>query len=191
MATRGGVIVAAVVLGISMIAGATPQVWSGGGAGDVVFSKAGLADPTQAANQDQITASVHLTRGSTGGLYNIASEAFFTRLTSPADTEWAFSGLQTNPVFAYGAGAAGYAGLSFSDLTTAGNSSLGNFIINLPGVLHLITDDVYIDIQITTWVDARTGGGGGAVTYTRAPEPATLGVLGLGALAVLKRRRRR
>ncbi len=184
-------VAAALVLSVPVIAQATPIVWVGGGANDVTFTKAGGADETLEANQDRITDNVWLTRDFKGGLYNVVTETDFVRLTSPADTEWAFSGLNGNGTFTYGAGASDWSNQTFADLTTAGGSSLGNNIIDTPGVLHLITDDIYMDIVITTWTASKPTVTGGGVEYTRAPEPASLCLLGLGAIAMLKRRRRR
>jgi len=183
------VVAAGLVLAIPILASAAPTVWVGGGPNDVTFAKTGGADPTLPTNQDAITPDVHLTRGSSGGLYNTVSEASFVRGVSPADTEWAFSGLHGNGTFAYGDGAADYANWTYADFTTALESSVGNNVIDTPGVLHLITDDVYLDIVITTWSTNRPPSGG-VVTYTRAPEPATMALLALGAVAMMKRRRR-
>src|SRR6478735_4804078 len=51
-------------------------------------------DPTQPANQDQLTSHVSLTRGipvggGTGGMFNGVTETSFSKFLSPADTEWA------------------------------------------------------------------------------------------------------
>ena len=100
-------------------------------------------DPTQAANRDQLTPNVSLTRGTpsgggSGGMFNGASETFFTKFVSPVDTEWAVGAI------------ADYASLSYSDWTTCGG---GNPVHNLPGqqlVLHLISDDIYLSLQFTS-----------------------------------------
>ena len=60
-------------------------------------------------------------------------------------------------------------------------------IVGTPGILHLISDDIYLDIQFTGW--GVGFGGGGAFSYQRAPEPATVTMLGLGGLALLRRRK--
>jgi hypothetical protein len=52
----------------------------------------------------------------------------------------------------------------------------------------LISDDIYLDIRFTQW--GVTAMAGGSFEYMRAvPEPATLALLGLGGLAVVRRRR--
>jgi len=183
-------VAAALVLSIPVVAHAAPIVWVGGGAGDVNFSKAGGADETLAANQDRITNNVWLTRDFRGGLYNVVNESGATRNVTPTDTEWAFSGLGGNGTFAYGSGAGDWSNLTFTDFTASLANQVGNNVVNTPGVLHLITDDIYIDIVVTTWTASRPNPTGGGVAYTRAPEPASLALLALGALAVLKRRRR-
>ena len=112
----------------------------------MVFTKADDADPTQAANQDRLTSNVWLTRGGNRGLYNIAKEAFFTHSVSPADTEWA-SGTTAN-----------YASLTYTDWETWARS-VGN-PPSTPGVnavLHLKTDDIYLDIKFIFW-SMRSGG---------------------------------
>jgi len=63
------------------------------------FSKAANADWTLASNQDAITPNVILTRQTIEGIFNIAVVNSFDRFTgqnAPADTEWAFAGIN-NP----------------------------------------------------------------------------------------------
>ena len=72
-------------------------------------------DPTQAANRDQLTANVSLTRGvpsggGSGGMFNGVTETAFTKFVSPAGTEWAVGAL-TN-----------YASLSYTDWTSVAAS---------------------------------------------------------------------
>jgi hypothetical protein len=182
---------ASVVCVLLLIASAqATEIWDADD-GTIIFSKAALADPTLAANQDQVTSNVAITRGGTQGLFNAVSEASYTNFVSPADTEWAFSGLNGNPNFIMGEGAANNGLLTFDDWKTALNSQAGSNILNTPGVLHLVTDDIYIDIEFTSW--GQGGPGGGEFTYARAvPEPATLGLLALGAITsagAIRRRR--
>ncbi len=116
-------------------------------------------DPTQAANRDQLTPNVALTRGvpsggGSGGIFNGVMETAFTKFVSPADTEWAVGSL------------ANYATLSYSDWTTAGG---GNPVHNYPGqqlVVHLISDDIYLSLQFTS-LPAGPG-----FAYTRSTPPA-------------------
>jgi hypothetical protein len=128
-------------------------VWNGP---PITFSKPGSADPTQPANQDRITANVRITRGGTQGIYNAKSESLFTHDFSPADTEWADGS------------AAAHASLTFTDWNTwakvvhAGPPTT----VGVPAVVHLITDDIYIDISFTSWAV------GGDFSYQRATATA-------------------
>jgi hypothetical protein len=138
------------------------------------FSKANFADPSLPANQDCITANACLTRGTNQGLYNIAKEAGYEP-TSPADTEWATDLVPGNAGKTIAA--TNFADLSFTNWVDAygGMSSrqLPTIITSRNAVLHLITDNIYLDIRFTTW-----GGSGGAYTYQRAvatPAPTTTG----------------
>jgi len=168
-------------------------VWSTG-PGDVTFSKIANADPTLAANQDRITPNVFITRGSTGGIFNAKTETAFAA-TSPADTTWAASGLNNNPTFAYGQGATNHDNLTFTSWTTAfgGGGVLNSNILTHNAVVHLVSEDIYLDINFTAF--AGGAGGGGAFTYQRAaapvPEPASLAVLAGGGALFLARRRKR
>jgi hypothetical protein len=166
-------------------------VWSAG-PNDVTFSK--LASDAPATHQDAITSNVALTRGATQGLYNIVSESVFAHGVSPADTTWAFSGLNSNPTFSYGQGAAEFGLLTFAAWETSlgGGGALDGNIQARPGVVHLVTDDIYIDINFTTWGTAHTTAD---VAYTRAaapvPEPASLSLLFLAAPLLLCRKSHR
>ena len=118
-------------------------VWSGP---KMVFTKAAGADPTQAANQDRLTSRVWLIRGGTEGLYNIAQEVSFGHSFSPADTEWA-SGTTAN-----------HASLTYTNWETWARS-VGRppATPGVNAVLHLKTDDIYLDIKFLSW-DQRSSG---------------------------------
>ena len=59
-------------------------------------------------------------------------------------------------------------------------------VIGMDAVVHLITDDIYIDIKMLSWTQ---GGQGGGFSYIRGvPEPGTLCLLGLAGLAIIRRR---
>ncbi len=137
------------------------QIWSGF---TYHFEKAAYADWTLEANQDRLTDNVWLTRKDTQGLFNIAQESNYSS-TSPADTEWA-----------YGA-AAGWASLTFNSWKNwHGNDPAS--AIGLNAVVHLISDDIYVDIRFLTW-----GGGnsGAAFSYLRGehdPVPVSSSTLG-------------
>lgn len=127
-------------------------VWSGP---KVVFTKGDGANPKQAANQDRITSNVWLTRGASQGLYNVANEASFAHSVSPVDTEWA-SGTTSN-----------YKSLTYTDWETWAKSMGGPpATTGVNAVLHLKTDDIYLDIKFLSW-SARPANGGG-FSYERS-----------------------
>ncbi len=103
---------------------------------------------------DQITSSVAMTRGESSGIFNAAAETQSAGKEglSPIDTEWAYGTtaelgeLDFQPWFAW---------LGFESPSRA---------VNQDAVLHLISDDVYIDIRFTSWED---GQGTGGFSYTR------------------------
>src|ERR1039458_2090155 len=111
---------------------------------------------SNATEPDKITANVWLTRGGSQGLFNAKTESFFTHFFSPADTKWA-DGTTAN-----------YASLSYTDWDTWSKNIHGGppNTVGVNAVVHLITDDIYIDITFTSW-----GGVGGAYSYQRATPP--------------------
>jgi glucose/arabinose dehydrogenase len=127
-------------------------VWTGP---FTTFTKASGTDPAQAANQDRITPNVWITRGGLDGLYNAKTEAGFTHFLSPADTEWA-NGTTAN-----------YATLSYTDWNHwAKGVNVGPpSTVGVDAVLHLISDDIYLDIKFTSWAG---GGSGGGFAYQRS-----------------------
>lgn len=140
------------------------QVWSGR---THFFSKADLADWTLPANQDRITDLVWITRANSRGLFNIAQETGYIG-TSPAGTEWATGN------------AVDHASLAFAPwVTWAGNNPPGT--VGVDAVVHLIADDVYLDIRIDSWSSFASGGG---FSYTRAEKPITAVGQGTAAFAL-------
>lgn len=129
------------------------SVWNGP---PLSFTKADGADPSLPQNQDAILPGVVVTRGNTRGLYNIAVETFFLRGTSPVDTEsaWTFN----NPALPESEiRAANFAALQFDEWTTAhGEQPLAT--LGRPAVLHIVSQDVYIDLTMTAWTSGPGGG---------------------------------
>lgn len=120
----------------------------------ITFTKADGADPAQEANQDRITDNVWITRGNTGGqIYNAAVESMFDKDNSPVDTEWA-----------RGTTSEGIATLTFDKFRA---TIQPKDVEGVDLVLHLITDDVYIDIKFTSWSEGNAGSGGG-FSYDRS-----------------------
>lgn len=137
------------------------EVWSGR---TFFFVRPDGADWTQAVNQDRIRPAVWLTRKNTMGLFNIALESGFTS-ASPAGTEWATGD------------AANYASLTFRPWVqwTANNPPA---TVGVDAVVHLIADDIYVDIRFASWSGGTTAGG---FSYFRAvppPVPAARGTWG-------------
>jgi hypothetical protein len=171
----------------SVPASADPILWNGPA---ITFTKLDFADPTLSINQDRLTSNVWLTRGSNRPLFNILVESGPTDF-SPADTEWAFG--RTQPGNPGPIRASNYANLLFNPFIPALHGAIGSNILDTPGVLHLISDDIYLDIEFTSWTS-----GGGGFSYTRStpdqapvPEPATATLLVVGAVAAMGARSRR
>lgn len=131
-------------------------LWTGA---KTTFTKADYADWTEATSQDRITDKVWITRDDSMGIFNAAAETGYTQSsTLPTGTRWAFGktgdGIQ-NLNFGY-----------FLDVIESEPPS----IIGKNMVLHLIKDDIYIDIKFNSWTSGENGGGGG-FSYTRASAP--------------------
>lgn len=127
----------------------TPLIWDGP---DVTFTKTAGANWNLTQNQDYLTDNVILTRASSQGLFNIAQESVYNG-NSPSDTEWAEGTT------------ADFNSLSFTNWRDAVQwcppCSVGNNY-----VLHLISDDVYIDVKFLSW-DAG-GGSSNGFSYQRS-----------------------
>lgn len=109
-----------------------------------------------ASDVDQITPNVGLTRASTLGIYNAALESSFTHNLSPADTEWANGTI------------ANYASLSYTDWNTwaHGVNPGPPGTVGVNAVVHLISEDIYLDITFTYWPDGH--GGNTGFSYNRS-----------------------
>jgi Bacterial Ig domain len=136
------VLVLTACLGIPVLAPAA-TIWNG--------PPVNVSNATQ---PDQITDNVSLERGSSEGLYNAATETGFTHFFSPEDTEWADgTTADTN-----------YASLAYTDWNTWAKIDHGGppGTVGVNAVVHLITDDIYMDIKFTSWSS------GGGYSYQRA-----------------------
>ncbi len=120
----------------------TSTIWSGA---TTTFTKSNNADFTQAANQDRITDNVWITRGNSQGLFNIATETGYSKGVSPIDTEWAYGTTADAGNLTYN-----------SWQETVANNPSG--AVGKDMVLHLITDDILIDIKFLSW-SKKNGGG--------------------------------
>ena len=124
--------------------------FGGIGLGTVTFTKEDYADWTLLENQDRITDSVWITRANTEGIFNIATESDYN-WNSPNDTEWSYGFT---------------ADLEPSDYTywvDAVDESPPD-MVGQPMSVHLISDDLYLDILFHSWT---SGGNGGGFSYTR------------------------
>ena len=143
------------------LAGAVPVIWTGP---NTTFSKAGADDPTLPASQDRLTNNVWIARGSSQGIYNTApgKELGYTRFTSPADTQWATGYMAEN--VGKTITATNWAELTFVDWAPSfgGSASLQGNIKNYPAVVHLVTDDIYLNLLFTEWLS------GGDLAYERS-----------------------
>lgn len=150
-------------------------VWSGL---TFEFTKSYLNSYTLPENQDRITDNVWLTRATQMGIFNIAQEDFYDQSThtAPADTEWATDLMLANEGEAIAA--SNWQDLTFTNWIQAyggpGSQDLPNRLVGRNAVVHLITDDIYLDLQFTDWTL-----GAGGFEYIRAvgdlPPPTTTG----------------
>jgi uncharacterized protein (TIGR02145 family) len=126
------------------------------------FTKSNDADWTLEANQDRITDNVWITRANNQSIFNISDNTDTSSGScigsSPHDTEWAFGTI-----------ADGINTLTFDTFLGDSFANCGPpSVVNQNAVLHLITDDIYIDIKFVFWT---SGGNGGGFSYMRStPE---------------------
>lgn len=129
-------------------------VWEGP---KITFTKPNNADFTLEENQDRITDNAWITRGTTMGIYNIKTEDSYTTNSSPADTEWAFGTT------------ADISSLTFDDWQTTVESNPPG-MVDRDMVLHLISEDIYIDVKFLSWSIGTAGGG---FSYERSTSMAS------------------
>ena len=110
----------------------------------IEFSKANGADPTLEENQDRITDSVWITRGNNGGqIFNAVENSRSVKNNSPVGTRWAVGTTDDLDSLEFG---------PFRSVVRP-RQSIGTDL-----VLHIIEEDIYIDIRITRWGQSRVGG---------------------------------
>ncbi|MCB0465417.1 MAG: T9SS type A sorting domain-containing protein [Flavobacteriaceae bacterium] len=131
-------------------------IWNGP---TMTFSKSDYADWTLEQNQDRITPNVWITRKNNQPIFNIAQQTGWPGGCGGiiTDTEWAV-GTTAN-----------LGSLTFNYLTSTDvvGCALGNDLVGTNLVLHLITDDIYIDLVFTSWTESNSGGG---FTYQRSTD---------------------
>jgi len=116
-------------------------------------------------------------------MFNIRAEAAFST-PSPLGTLWATNINNPGDTIA----ATNWAALEFTTWTAAYGGSVGNNILNRDAVVHLVDDDVYLDLRFTTFVG---GAANGAFAYQRStplPEPAAFLLAAAAAVAAAFRR---
>lgn len=145
-----GIMDANLLISVNDPSGPTLTVWTGP---KLTFTKGNEADPNNASNQDRLTDNVWITRGNNGGpIYNAVTES--SSDTGPAGTEWALGNIEDVET------------LNFSNLQSAAGGGRGAFK-SLPGktfVLHLIQDDIYLEVSFLSWSQGKLGG----FSYERA-----------------------
>lgn len=121
------------------------------------FVKADSSDWNLPENQDRISDAVWITRENQSGIFNIASEPTYSPATSPANTEWAFGS------------ASDFESLTFANWE-AWHGSNPPSTVGQDAVIHLIAEDIYLDIKFLGWTAGAQGGGtgGGGFMYERS-----------------------
>jgi hypothetical protein len=125
--------------------------------GTITFTKTSFADWTQPLHQDHITENVWITRADDRGIFNIRSESSNDEF-SPAGTEWSYGTTED------------ISSLVFDTWLNTHNWN-PPAMVNKDMVVHLIEDDIYIDIKFLSWTNGRDDGGGGGFSYVRAAGP--------------------
>ena len=119
------------------------SVWTG----DLItFTKADNTDPNLAENQDRITDNVWLTRANNEGgqIYNAVLENESNKELSPLGTEWAEGDIENYASLTY---------FPFRTATVKPRLAIGNSY-----VMHLVEDNIYLSIRITSWSRNKAGG---------------------------------
>ena len=126
-------------------------IWTGA---PLVFEKPDFGDPTDPSNQDAISNLVALTRGNGDSLYNVVAETKASP-DSPQGTEWAEGTT------------ADIGSLQFAPLKSAAGGQMKS-VPDTDFVLHLIEEDIYIDVTFLSWTPGN--GSGGGFSYERSPQ---------------------
>jgi hypothetical protein len=127
------------------------QVWTGP---SYTFTKADHADWNAPASQDRITDETWITRKNAQGIFNIAAEDNYSS-NSPANTQWAYGS------------ASDWASLTFAPWVQW-HGGCPDCTIDKDAVLHLISEDIYLDIMFLSFTCCNQGGG---FSYIRAVAP--------------------
>ena len=128
------------------------ELEDGGQSQTVTFTKADWADWTLPENQDRISDNVWITRANNQGIFNAAQESDYNYGVSPRDTEWAFGYSEDLEPEDYE---------DWRDAVNANPPSM----VGQPLSVHLISEDIYLDLEFHSW---SSGGSGGGFSYTRS-----------------------
>ena len=129
----------------------TTTIWMGE---ELTFTLADNVDFMAPGNQDTLTANVIITRAADRGpIFNLAAETEGDQNSSPAGTEWALG--RTDDLD----------GLEFAPFREAIGGRLQD-VVGMELVLHLIEDNIFLNVTFTAWTVGRDNGGG--FSYNRA-----------------------
>jgi hypothetical protein len=146
---------------------------------DFTYHYAGFGDLTLEENQDRMTDNVWIVRGTNRGIFNIAQEPFYQGSgsggPSPLGTLWALGTTADYDTLTY---------TPWAELHDGHPPGL----LDQNVVVHLVDDDIYIDLMFTIW---EGNGNGGEFGYVRSviPAPASASLLMLAGFAATRRRR--
>ena len=136
---------------LSLSENESSNLWTGP---PVTFVKDNYADYTLFENKDYITNNVSITRRNNQSIYNATVESQYSGADgSPIGTEWAVGSISD-----------GVENLVFANFVTTVENNPTSYI-GVPMVLHVIEDDIYIDITLESWTGGNNGGG---FSYTRS-----------------------
>ena len=141
------------------------NIWAEGDVGVETVDVVALAD---SGTVDKITTNTSLTRGLGGGLYGVDPNGV-------TQVRWAFSGMEGNPA---SIGADDYLTLSFSDSFKGafGGGNIRANVFNRRGIVHLVADDIYLEITITQWGRSSGVRSQASFAYTRTSGPSRPGL---------------
>jgi len=131
-----------------------------------------------------------LARGRSGPFCNLqGGDTCGSSDTNPSGLEFAFSGFNGNPVFAYGS-AASHTSLTFRNFKTALEGAISG---NLPpfasgpvsGVVRIVSQNIYFDIEITHWQNSGAAAGTFSGFGYRRSTTTSVPALSSGATVVL------
>ncbi|MEM9886713.1 MAG: T9SS type A sorting domain-containing protein [Bacteroidota bacterium] len=138
-------------------------IWDGP---KMTFTKAGNADWTLEENQDRITEDIWITRRDRWSIFNIAEGEITSKPSCGANPGQPFG-----TRWAWGSTADGIENLMFDNFLGAdfANCKPGEAaMMDRTAVLHLVEDDIYIDIKFLDW---SSQSGGALVSYERSSDP--------------------